>query len=284
MTSEAFRDAVADWRLPPWLTLSLLLTAVVYARGWFLIRKTRRVQFSSARLLSFLSGIAILWFAIASPMDEFADRLLSVHMVEHLLLMSVVPPLLWIGLPTVPILRGIPTPVRRRFIAPLLRQKYLRRLGEWITQPLTAWLLMNGMFLGWHVPLLYDLALENETVHGIEHLCFLASAMLFWRYILLPWPARADKHGWGILIYLVSADVVNTILAGVLSFCGRPVYGYYVEHGSGFQVDPLDDQVLGAVIMWVIGSIAFLIPAIIITTGLLQPARVLPHKTKVADC
>lgn len=281
-TSDGFRHVLADWSLPPWLTLSLLLTAAVYVCGWFRIRRTRPAQFTWLRLLSFLAGLAVLWLAIASPMDEFADRLLSAHMVEHLLLMSAVPPLVWLGLPVVPLLRGLPAQLRRRIAGPLLRKQQLRHFGEWLTRPLVAWLLMNGMLLGWHVPRAYDFALRNETVHDIEHLCFLTSAMLFWRYILHPWPARRDTRGWGILIYLVSADVVNTILSGILSFCGRPVYQYYVEHPSGFPLGPLEDQVLGAVIMWVIGSIAFLVPAIAITARMLRPSTMVQHRTSSA--
>src|SRR5437763_16015653 len=94
---DAIRDILADWSLPVYLTISVLIAGLIYVRGWMAMRITRRRQFSAARLLSFLSGLAVLWLAIASPMDGFADGLLSAHMVEHLLLMSVVPPLLLAG-------------------------------------------------------------------------------------------------------------------------------------------------------------------------------------------
>ena len=100
--SEAAQAIFASWSPPPWLTLSLALTAILYLRGWLEIGKTRPQQFDLLRLASFYSGLAILWLAIASPMDGFADVLLSAHMIEHLLLMSVVPPLLLYGLPVVP--------------------------------------------------------------------------------------------------------------------------------------------------------------------------------------
>jgi putative membrane protein len=266
--SDAVHDILADWSLPIWLTLSILVTAAIYLRGWLAIRKTRPAQFSGLRMASFFAGLAVLWLAIGSPMDGFADALLSAHMVEHLLLMSVVPPLLLWGLPVVPLLRGLPAPFLRSVIGPLLRASWLRRFFHWFTTPVVAWLAMNLAFLGWHVPAAYDFALEHENWHAVEHLCFLFSSILFWWCIVQPWPARKHRLGWGILLYLVSADIVNTMLSAFLAFCGRPVYTYYLDHANPFQVSLLDDQVLGAVIMWVLGSLVFLVPAMMLTLRL----------------
>jgi cytochrome c oxidase assembly factor CtaG len=270
---DAVSSVFAEWSLPYPLTISVVLTAYIYLRGWFLLRRTRRAQFNSVRLASFLAGLAVLWLAIGSPMDGFADALLSAHMVEHLLLMSAVPPLLLCGLPAVPLLRGLPRPILRIFIAPILRLPQARRIGHWLAQPLVAWLLMNTAFLAWHVPGAYDFALEHENWHVFEHLCFLTTSLLFWWCLLRPWPASRQQQGWGMLLFLVSADVVNTILSAILAFCDRPVYTYYLQHPAGFGLPPLEDQVLGAVIMWVLGSFAFLVPAMVITTRMLSPRQ-----------
>jgi putative membrane protein len=173
--SEATHQIVADWSLPIWLTTAILVTAGLYLRGWLAIRRTRPLQFTCLRLGSFFAGLGVLWLAIGSPMDGFADALLSAHMVEHLLLMSVVPPLLLYGLPMVPLLRGLPA-FAIRFIAPAIRSKALRRFGHWLITPLVAWLLMNASFLGWHIPAAYDFALEHENWHVVEHACFLGSS------------------------------------------------------------------------------------------------------------
>ena len=260
-----------DWRLPIWLTVSIVLAGIVYVRGWFAIRRTRRTQFTDMRLASFLSGLVLLWLAIGSPMDGFADALLSAHMVEHLLLMSFVPPLLLWGLPVVPLLRGLPKWMRRYIAGPIIRMPLLNRLGHWLVTPMIAWLAMNVTFLAWHVPAAYDFALEHEGWHDIEHLCFLFTSLLFWWCILRPWPAAKERQGWGILLFLVAADIVNTMLSAFLAFCGRPMYAYYLNHPNPFQVVALDDQVLGAVIMWVIGSLVFLVPAMLITLRLAGP-------------
>jgi len=271
--SDAVRDIIHEWSLPVWLTLSIALTAVIYLRGWLAIRRTRPEQFTALRLASFVSGLMILWLAIGSPMDGFADALLSAHMVEHLLLMSVVPPLLLWGLPAVPLLRGLPEPFGRNVVGPLLKMPSLRLLGRWAVTPLVAWLAMNITYLAWHVPSAYDFALENETWHDIEHLCFLGTSMLFWWCILRPWPASRVNEQWGILVFLITADIVNSLISAFLAFCGRPVYSFYVDHPNAFNLSPLEDQVLGAAIMWVAGSLAFLTPAVVITMRILRPSR-----------
>jgi cytochrome c oxidase assembly factor CtaG len=265
---DAVQDVFTDWSLPVWFTGSILLTAAVYLRGWLAVRKTRREQFNDVRLASFLTGLAVLWIAIGSPMDGFADALLSAHMVEHLLLMSVVPPLLLYGLPVVPLLRGLPGIVTAIVLGPLIRNQALRTFAHWLAKPVVAWIAMNATFLAWHVPSAYDFALEHEGWHAVEHLCFLVTSLLFWWCIMRPWPARTQHRNWGILLYLVAADIVNTVLSAFLAFCGRPVYTFYVTNPNPFHASPVDDQVLGAAIMWVFGSIIFLVPAMLITLQL----------------
>lgn len=268
--SPASQAIFDEWSPPLFLTAMVVLTGAVYVRGWFAIRRTRPTQFSVSRLVAFLSGLTVLWLAVGSPMDGFADALLSAHMVEHLLLMSFVPPLVLLGAPQVPLLRGLPRGLRTYLVGPLLRAKALRTLGRFVVIPVVAWLLMNLIFLGWHVPGAYDFALEYEGWHDFEHLCFLVSSILFWWPIIRPWPTNAHNAGWYLLPYLVGADIVNTALSAFLAFCGQPVYRYYLEKPNEFNIAPMADQVTGAVIMWVIGSTVFLIPAVTITMKLLQ--------------
>lgn len=268
--SPAFKAIFDEWSPPVFLTAMVLFSAVVYTRGWFAIRKTRPAQFSGWRLAAFLLGLATLWLAIGSPMDGFADALLSAHMVEHLLLMSFVPPLLLLGYPSVPILRGLPRVLTVRLLGPLLRWKAMRTLGHFLTTPLVAWFVMNLIFLGWHIPRAYDFALENEHWHDFEHICFVFGSILFWWPIIRPWPGSSRNLGWLILPYLVGADIINTALSAFLAFCDHPVYSYYLNQPNTFNISPMTDQVTGAVIMWVVGSLVFLVPAVLITFSILQ--------------
>jgi putative membrane protein len=266
----AYQAIFDDWSPPVFLTAMVILSAILYTRGWFAIRRTRPAQFPRWRLAAFLLGLTTIWLAIASPLDGFADALLSAHMVEHLLLMSVVPPLLLLGSPQVPFLRGLPHVLTVSVLGPLLRLKGLRVFGRFLITPVVAWLVMNLCFLGWHVPAAYDFALEHERWHDFEHICFLGSSILFWWPLIRPWPTGAHYPGWYMLPYLVGADIVNTALSAFLAFCERPVYNYYLKEPNPFGIAPMSDQMAGAVIMWVIGSMIFLIPAVLITVKLLQ--------------
>jgi putative membrane protein len=275
-----YQDIFTEWSPPIPLTAVILLSAILYLRGWIAIRRTRPALFPAWRLASFLLGLAVIWLSIASPLESFADVSLAAHMVEHHLLMSFVPPLLLLGYPVVPMLRGLPRPVTVHFFGPLLCYSPLRRLSHFLTTPLVAWFLMNVTLLVWHIPAAYDFALRHQPWHEVEHLCFLFSSILFWWPIVRPWPSRTRNTGWFLILYLVSADVVNTALSAFLAFCDRAIYPYYLTRFNPFHASPLADQVTGAVIMWVIGSVVFLVPAIVITVGLLQPktsAQSHPH-------
>ena len=258
-----------EWTPPPVLTALIALTALVYVRGWFAIRRTRPEQFPAWRLSAFFGGLATIWIAIASPLDGFADAMLSAHMVEHLLLMSFAPPLLLLGAPQVPLLRGLPRILIARLLRPFFRSHFLRGLGRFLVAPVFAWLAMNLAYLLWHTPAAYDFALEHELWHDFEHICFLSTSILFWWPLIRPWPTRADALGWFMLPYLVGADIVNTALSAFLAFCERPVYAYYFAETNPLHIPPLADQVAGAVVMWVVGSLVFLVPAVALTVRLL---------------
>jgi putative membrane protein len=274
--SPEVRAIFEEWSLPVILTVAVLLCAILYTSGWYAIRRTRLALFPVWRLAAFLLGLAILWLSIGSPLDGLADTVLSAHMIEHLLLMSFVPPLLLLGLPVVPLLRGLPRGIVVVLLGPLLRLGWLRKLGHLLTLPVVAWFAMNLAFLGWHVPAAYDFALEHEHWHEVEHICFLGSSILFWYPVMRPWPIAALNPGWFLLPYLVAADLVNTALSAFLAFCDRPVYKYYLTQPNPFHLSPLSDQRIGAVLMWVIGSVVFLVPAAFVTL------RNLHHETRFA--
>jgi cytochrome c oxidase assembly factor CtaG len=260
------------WSLPLGLTITIVCASAVYVRGWYVIRKTRPAYFTGARLACFLSGMAVLWLAIASPVDGFADVLLSAHMGQHFLLMSVVPPLVLLGAPIVPLLRGLPRWTIKTIVGPLITMRWIRGVGHFTTGPAVAWLSFNLVFLGWHLPVAYDIALRNEHVHDFEHICFLTTALLFWWVILHPWPSRFRANNWIILLYLLLADIVNTALSAFLAFCNRPVYQFYISGPNPFRISALTDQVAGGVIMWVLNSFVFLVPAMLITVRLMGPS------------
>src|SRR5271165_3659553 len=261
------------WSFPPWVCLALEITAIVYWRGWWLIRKTRPALFPVWRLCCFLAGIASIIVALASPLDTFSDRLLFLHMTQHLLLMSIAPPLIVLGAPTVPMLRGLPRWLVRPVLGPLIRTIWLRRLFKSLVSLRVAWILMNAAYIGWHIPAAYELALRSWQWHIVEHACFLLSSILFWWPVIRPWPSRFSGSRWLLLPYLLSADIVNTGLSALLCFSGRVLYPSYADQPRMFGISALSDQAAAGALMWVFGSIIFLIPALVITLQLLSPSR-----------
>ena len=262
--------AYASWSIPWMATFALLLTAWIYTRGWRAIRRTRPEQFPVWRLVCFLGGLFVVWLAIASPLDAFAGMLLVVHMVQHLLLMALAPPLLVLGAPMVPMLRGLPQYLLREGIGPFFALRPIHAVERLFGSRIFAWFAMNLTFLGWHAPALYDLALYHPAWHEVEHACFLLTSVLFWWHIIAPWPTTYKASRWLLLPFLLSSDLLNTGLSAVLSFSGRVVYPFYGEAPRVFGFSALSDQVAAGSLMWVMGSMSFLGAAMLITVSLLS--------------
>jgi cytochrome c oxidase assembly factor CtaG len=258
--SPTLDAALRSWPFDPWLLAALLLTAIVYLRGWLVLLHRDPRHWHGGSLAAFLGGLAAIYLALASPIEPFADLLLQVHMVQHLLLMMVAPPLLWLGAPLFPLLRGLPRPVRVFWVAPLLSAPPLRQLFGRLTHPLTALVLFVAVNWLWHVPPVYELALRSSGWHYLQHACFVGTALLFWYPVVRPYPGRPRWSPWLLLPCLILADLSNTALAAVLTFSDRLLYPYYAEVPRLAGLSAMDDQTAAGVIMWVPGSIAFLLP------------------------
>src|SRR4029450_3963366 len=255
-----------------WLGPAAVLTAggLIYTAGWGRSRRRLPGGFGGAQLAAFLSGLACLGIAIASPLEEAADELLSAHMVQHILLLTVAPALLLLGQPLLPFLRGLPDP-GRRVVGALFRRRSLRRAMHALAHPLVALFLSSLVFWSWHLPELYQLALRVPALHLVEHASFVAAGFLFWYPVVQPWPSRPHWARGAIIPYLLIADVQNTVLAAVLTFSDRVLYPFYQFHSRATEAAALSDQVLAGVIMWVPMSLAYLVPAALLTMRLLSP-------------
>jgi putative membrane protein len=269
--TDSFSALFTDWDIPPVVTFALLLVAIIYVRGWFRIRRTRPEQFPPWRLACFLGGIFTLFIAVASPLDTFSESLLFMHMGQHFVLMSIAPPLVVLGAPVVPMLRGLPRWFVRKLLGPLFRLQVIHHVGRFLVSPRVAWLLMNLVFLGWHIPKAYEFALSSENWHNFEHACFFSTSVLFWWPLIEPWPYHRQGSRWMMLPYLLLADFVNTGLSAFLCFAGRLLYPSYGAITRPFGISALNDQIGAGALMWVGGSTVFLIPAMMITLQLLSP-------------
>lgn len=283
MTPEV-KELLLDWEIPFWTTVALVLTAAIYLHGWMLIRKTRPASFPAWRLACFLGGVFSLFLATASPLDTLDEKLLTAHMGQHFLFMSVAPPLLLLGAPTIPLLRGLPRIVVRA-LGPVFRVHWLRQLWRFLTRLKPAWFAMNIMYIGWHIPAPYELAVRSEGWHNVEHACFFFTSLLFWWPVLRYWPGSRSKLRWMLIPYLLTADIVNTGLSAFLCFSGRPIYPSYITETNPLGISPLTDQVAAGAFMWVFGSIVFLVPGALLTLQLLSRptthARIAVERTDV---
>ncbi len=269
-TQAAYGLQTSLQSFPFGVTLLMLLTVLVYVRGWRAISATRPEQIPAWRLCCFLGGMLAVFVALASPLDTLSGVLLTAHMVQHLLLMAVAPPLLVLGAPMVPMLRGLPRFFVREGLGPFFALRPVHALQRFFGSRVVAWLLMNGAFIAWHIPASYDLALRSPAWHEVEHACFLSTSLLFWWHIIAPWPTTYKASRWLLLPFLLTSDIVNTILSAVLSFSGRSVYTAYAQVPRFFGFSVLDDQVAAGALMWIVGSMSFLGAAMLITVQLVS--------------
>ena len=258
----ATRAVLTGWNVEPALVAALGLAALVYGRGWRRLRARHAGRIGRANLGAFLLGLGTLFVALASPIDTFADRFLAVHMAQHIVLLVVTPPLLLLGAPVAPLLHGLPAGRTRALFATAVT-----RLADRLGHPIVCWLAMSVATWGWHVPAAFELAVASRGWHVVEHASFLTAGLLFWWPVVEPWPSRAHWPRAAMIPYLLLADVQNTALAAVLTFSDRLLYPSY-----GTNPGALDDQVAAGLLMWVPMSLAYLVPAGVLTARWLSPA------------
>ena len=262
-------DLFTDWEVPPIVTAELAITALIYVCGFRRIRRTRPAQFSAWRAAAFGAGIAAVFVAVASPLDTLSETLLFMHMAQHYVLMSIAPPLIVLGAPVVPLLRGLPRPVIR-WLRPIFASGLFHDAGRFLTRPRVAWMAMNAAYVGWHIPRAYEFALSSENWHNFEHACFFLTNLMFWWPIVNPWPGRPLKSRWILIPYLLLADIVNTAVSALLCFSGRLLYPSYGQIPRPFGLSALNDQIAAGAFMWVFGSAVYLVPAVLIVASLLS--------------
>jgi cytochrome c oxidase assembly factor CtaG len=239
---------VSAWNWEPTVLLGCAALSLGYLAisGFHLTRKT----------LIYQAGVLILFLALESPIDVLGeDFLFSAHMLQHLLLILIIPPLLLLGIPS-------------EWFERLLDWKPADMLERLLGRPAIALILAVVALYVWHIPALYDAAVENEAVHSLEHLIFLVSATIFWWPVINPIKERRRISGLGTILYIFVGAVANTVLGIILTFAPAVLYPVYLHPADSYGIlamirsswglDPLADQQLGGLLMWIPGGLFYL--------------------------
>jgi putative membrane protein len=223
----------------------------------------------------FAAGLATVVLALFRPMDNLSDSLFSMHMVQHVLLIEVAAPLIVLSRPWNRLWKPFPLSMRRVVARGVARAPWaapLRSGGRWLVVPATAFVLMNGFLVLWHVPSLYDAALADPAVHDLEHAVFFLTALLFWAQLLGDGPFRARLSLPWRAVYATGAMLVGWSLAIVIATAQSPLYAHYadVSNRPG-RLSALEDQQIAAGVMWVPAAIPWILVTLVCVYGWLDP-------------
>ena len=246
-------DVWNHWPVRPSVVLPVLLSACAYTFGVDRLWQKAGVgrQISRVRASAFMVGTIVLLLALATPLDPLGEVLFSAHMIQHLLLILVAAPLLVAGAPEVAFLWALPPRGRKAVGGWVARAERALDTDERnALVSLAAVVIATGVLWAWHVPVLYDLAVENEWVHATEHAGFLLTAVLFWATILRLAPRSQLRNGVRVLLVFAMA-VQGSVLGALITFARRPLYEAHAAIDPVWRITPLADQELAGLIMWV---------------------------------
>jgi putative membrane protein len=252
------------------MILVFVFLALWYMRGWLRLRSRSAQVVSLWRAVSFLVGMFLVWVALDSPLADYDHHLLTVHMIQHLLLMTAAPPLILLGEPSLAFWHALPRSVRV-VLRPWLRRPFAQGFAQVLSRPTLCWTASALTLVGWHVPALLTLALRSEVWHSVEQSSFLSAGLLFWWPIVQPWPSVSTGPQWSTLLYLFLATLPCDILSGFLVFSDRVAYSAYFSMPRHFGLSVLEDQQCAGALMWTSITLVYLVPAAILSTRLLSP-------------
>ena len=261
-----------SWSLPlAIISVLVVVTALVYLRGWLSLRNAFPNLIPGWRLAAFMSGLFSVWAAVASPLATLDHQSLTIHMIKHLLLMTVAAPSLIMGAPVFPLVCGLP----KLFIKsrPLLASLPARWLQRCLMHPRLCWLAGTAAVIGWHLPAAFQLGMRSHWVHHLEDASFLLAGLLFWWPIVQSLPSGTRPPRWSMALYLFLATLPCDILSAFLVFCNRLVYPFYRSTPQLFSMAPLQDQECAGALMWFWVTFAYLFPAVAITVQILSPSN-----------
>lgn len=239
------------WNFDPEFIVPIVLAGLMYANG------LRRWQDRTRahpwwRVAFYYSGLLVLLLAIESPIDRLGEHHFSMHMIQHELVIMGAVPLILLGAPTTPMLRGMPRWLRLGVVRRLARRDEVRAAYRGVTHPAFAVAVLAAVFWLWHLgPGWYDAALEDDLLHDLQHVTFTLAGVLLWWNIIDPKPLRSRLDYIPRVLYIFAAGVPKHFLGALLTFAEEPLYDAYLAVDPILSLERLEDQQLGGLIMWV---------------------------------
>jgi putative membrane protein len=201
----------------------------------------------------FLCGLTVLAASLLSPLDRWSSTSFAFHMTQHELLMLIAAPLMVLGRPLPRFLWAFPVGARA-VLSRLVRTRAIGQSWKWMLNPLSAWVLHAAVLWIWHAPAFFDAAVRSSAVHDMQHLTFLASALIFWSALF---EERIRERQGAAVLYLFTTTVHTGVLGALLTFATHPWYSAYLQSPPQASFSPLEDQQLGGLIMWVPASLVY---------------------------
>jgi putative membrane protein len=230
---------------------------------------------------SFVFGLLFIWIATSSSLAGLDHELLTAHMAQHLLLMTLAPPLILLGVPRKPLAHGLLLPFLPTIGHPL-RSRPMQQLASVVTHPALCWLAAAGTLVVWHIPSVFMLGLRSQMWHGAEQASFLATGLLFWSPVVRPLQNSLKWPESSMLLYIFLATLPCDILSGFLVFCDRVVYPVFLSPPRSFGLSALEDQQCAGALMWTCVTVVYLIAGAVFTTRLLSPHSSLRRSEELA--
>jgi cytochrome c oxidase assembly factor CtaG len=240
------------WGIEPWTLGLIALAAAGYVLGVRRLgrRRLRRVLGPSRRI-AFALGLVALGIALVSPLDALAERMFAAHMLQHLILMLVVPPLLVWARPGIALLWAFPLGARRAIGQAWTQAPGVSGGFAQLMHPLVVYILASVAFWFWHLPGPYDAALSSELIHVAEHVCLLVTSLAFWTIVLEPYGTRRLGYA-ATFAFVATFALQNGLLGALLTFAARPLY--YAHASLVIGLTALEDQQLAGLLMWIPAS------------------------------
>lgn len=261
-----------SWTFEPTIVVGLVVAAGLYIRGWRRLRRRGR----GGRILKpwrawcYAAGLGTVAIALLSPIGTFDSMFFFMHMTQHLLLIMVAAPLLWLGAPLLPTMWAFDRGPRRRLGRLFQDRNPVHRVFHFLTGPAVALTVYILVLFIWHYPPLYDAAQGRSWVHDLEHVMFLGGALLFWWPVVHPSGGkRRLSYGAGIL-YIFPAKIAGFVLGATLTLSSEPFYTTFLESPSLWGLTPLGDQQLAGLLMWVVGGLLYIIPLLVLVLMMMQ--------------